>query len=180
MPREGPQTGEGAELPPNAAIRAELDAVLGSAGFRKSERHSRFLRFVCESTLNGEGSQLNEFLIAQAVFDRGADYSPGEDSVVRRQAYSLRQKLQDYYSNEGSRDPVRIALPVGHYVPTFSFVTEQQPVARSEPPALASPELPTDHPDPDIRHVATDCECLVALGCQVLRRSKHRLLVPVR
>ena len=82
------------------AVRAELELVLRSQAFWRSERHSRFLRFICETTLTGEASKLNEYLIAHAVFDRGADYSSGEDSVVRRQAYSLRQKLKEYYSEE--------------------------------------------------------------------------------
>ena len=107
-------------------VKAELESILQSHGFIRSERHSRFLRFVCEATLSGEAAQLNEYLVAHRVFDRGADYSPGEDSVVRRQAYSLRQKLQEYYKEEGLHDAVRIELPVGRYVPTFQFV---EPVA---------------------------------------------------
>lgn len=74
-------------------IRTEISAVLGSGTFLRSERHSQFLRFVCETTLNGDGAKLNEYLIAHEVFGRGSGYSPGEDSVVRRQAHSLRQKL---------------------------------------------------------------------------------------
>ena len=102
-------------------VKVELDRVLQSQAFKRSERHARFLRFVCEATLGGEASRLNEYLIAHQVFDRGSDYSPGEDSVVRRQAYTLRQKLQEYYAAEGKSDAVRIELPIGRYVPTFKF-----------------------------------------------------------
>lgn len=122
-------------------IRLELGAVLASGGFRRSERHSQFLRFVCETSLNGEGAKLNEYLIAHEVFGRGPDYSPGEDSVVRRQAHSLRQKLQDYYSGEGKDDPIRIDLPLGRYVPVF--VRAQQP----SPEAIA----PLSAPEPQLR-----------------------------
>src|SRR5438309_2543064 len=119
------------------AVRAELELVLKSQAFGRSERHSRFLRFICETTLNGDASKLNEYLIAHTVFDRGAEYSSGEDSVVRRQAYSLRQKLKEYYSEEGKNDPVRIELPTGRYVPTFQFL----PQSAATPPAK-EPELP--------------------------------------
>jgi hypothetical protein len=120
-------------------VKAELDLVLQSQAFRRSERHARFLRFVCEATLSGEASRLNEYLIAHRVFDRGTDYSPGEDSVVRRQAYTLRQKLQEYYAAEGKNNPVRIELPTGRYVPTFKF-QDLQPVIEHiyEPPLPAS------------------------------------------
>jgi hypothetical protein len=114
------ESGDTALPPGEEAIRAELACILNSVPFKRSERHSRFLRFVCESTLNGDAPKLNEYLIAHEVFDRGDDYSPGEDSVVRRQAFSLRQKLQEYYASEGARDLVRIDLPLGRYVPTFS------------------------------------------------------------
>jgi hypothetical protein len=102
-------------------VKAELELILRSPGFIRSERHSRFLQFVCEATLSGEAAQLNEYLIAHRVFGRGAEYSPGEDSVVRRQAYSLRQKLQEYYTGEGRNHAVQIEVPVGRYVPTFQF-----------------------------------------------------------
>jgi len=129
--------------PPNPVaeeVRAELDAVLASPAFKRSDRQSRFLRFVCEITLAGDGEKLNEILIAHQVFGRGVEYSPGEDSVVRRQAHSLRQKLQDYYNREGRNDSVHIELPVGRYVPAFTYVapvapsTEPAPVAESAEP----------------------------------------------
>lgn len=118
-------------------VRAELELIVKSQFFRRSDRHVRFLRFVCEETLNGESGQLNEYLIAHRVFDRGADYSPGEDSVVRRQAYTLRQKLQDYYTSEGKADIVRIELPLGRYVPTFHF-QDQTAQAREHPEETAA------------------------------------------
>lgn len=126
------------------AIRAELKRVLSSTGFRKSERLARFLRFVCEQALAGEGAKLNEVLIAQEVFDRGADFSPGEDSVVRRQAYSLRQKLQDFYVHEGRNRPIRIQLPIGRYVPTFSLIQDKESAALIDD--AAPNEIATDKP----------------------------------
>lgn len=132
--------------PPEHEIRAELDSVLRSQIFRKSERHSHFLRFICEAALAGEASKLNEYLIAHEVFGRGADYSPGDDSVVRRQAYSVRQKLQDYYSNEGKEDAVRIELPSGRYIPTFVHARPQQPRADPGPVVKPVAEAAPDNP----------------------------------
>ncbi len=136
--------------PPEQDVRAALDAVLGSQIFRKSERHSHFLRFICETALVGDAGKLNEYLIAHEVFARGADYSPGDDSVVRRQAYSLRQKLQDYYAHEGKDDPVRIELPVGRYVPNFVLV-KAEPVAPAisiQAPAPVQTVTPPAPPEP--------------------------------
>ena len=109
---------EAAAVQPGEA-QAELNAVCRSRAFERSERLQDFLRFICARTLRGEGSQINEYLIGVEVFQRGGDYSPSEDSVVRRQAHALRQKLQKYYGEEGASSAVRIELPVGHYVPVF-------------------------------------------------------------
>jgi hypothetical protein len=142
------ESGDTATPPGEDAIRAELARILNSVPFKRSERNSRFLGFVCECTLKGEALKLNEYLIAHEVFDRGDDYSPGEDSVVRRQAFSLRQKLQEYYTNEGAQDPVRIDLPVGRYVPTFSFGTSLRKSAPAEPATVVIQPETIEPPSP--------------------------------
>lgn len=119
-------------------VRLELERILQSQVFQRSERLQRFLRFVCESTLKGEGHRLHEYLIGSEVFGRGADYSPQEDSIVRRQAHSLRRKLQEYYEREGADDPVRIDLPVGRYVPVFRR-NQPAPAVRASPPNSERP-----------------------------------------
>ena len=117
----------------DSEIREELEKVLSSASFRRSARLSRFLGYIVDKTLHGQGAEINEYLIGSEVFQRGADYSPTEDSVVRRQAHSLRQKLDEYYAQPGRADPLRIEVPVGHYVPFFRRPTDQESSAAAEP-----------------------------------------------
>jgi len=118
--------------------QSELEAVLHSQQLERSERLQKFLRYVCELTLRGESSKVNEYLIGSEVFQRGANYSPTEDSVVGRQAHTLRQKLQEYYASEGRDHLVRIELPVGRYVPSFQRYFEEPAAA---PAVQSSPEL---------------------------------------
>jgi hypothetical protein len=94
-------------------FREALETILSSATFERAERLRRFLRFVCELVLAGRGEEINEHLIGIEVFDRGADYSPSDDSIVRRQAHALRKKLEEYYRNEGRESRIRIELPLG-------------------------------------------------------------------
>lgn len=124
-------------------VEAELEQVLHSAPFERSERLQRFLRFICEETLKGEAAKINEYLIGSEVFHRGPAYSPNEDSIVRRQAHTLRQKLQEYYSAEGRDHCVRIELPIGRYVPVFRRQHEEAPPRQPQPaPAtLSRPRL---------------------------------------
>ena len=41
-----------------AAVREELERILASPQFRNSKRHSCFLRYVVEETLDGDSGQL--------------------------------------------------------------------------------------------------------------------------
>ncbi len=106
------------DVPPEA-IAAQLDRILASATFRYSERLSRFLKFVVEQRLAGNAGQLKETVLAVEIFDRKPSYDSRVDSIVRVEARRLRDKLEKYYSGEGSDDPVAIVLPKGTYVPAF-------------------------------------------------------------
>src|SRR5215510_11055224 len=112
-----PENGNSAPSPEE--INQELDRILRSTLFHRSEKLQRFLRFVCAYEMRGEGHLLHEYLIGSEVFGRGEEYSPHEDGIVRRQAHALRRKLQEYYQKDGAADPIRIELPVGRYVPSF-------------------------------------------------------------
>jgi TolB-like protein/Flp pilus assembly protein TadD len=103
------------------AVRQQLERALASANFVRSERQSRFLRFVVERHLEGRDNELKESVIALEVFgDR--DYDPKQDSIVRTEAGRLRSRLAEYYGGPGSADPVIFELPKGGYVPVFRQV----------------------------------------------------------
>lgn len=133
-------------------VQAELETVLRAPAFERSERLQRFLRYICELTLNGESGRINEYLIGSEVFRKGTDYNPSEDSIVRRQAHTLRQKLQEYYSGEGAEHAIRIELPIGRYVPVFRRVERPAPTAEptsaevSPEPEKLVPEKPLETP----------------------------------
>lgn len=114
-------------------IREELRRVLASKHFAKARKRNRFLEFVCEQTLQGNGEKLTEHLIGIEVYERGADFNPQEDAIVRVQASDIRRSLRDYYAEDGRNDPWRIELPPGHYVPVF----HKGPAVRPEPPPAA-------------------------------------------
>jgi TolB-like protein len=105
-------------------VRAELERVLASNGFGNGGRLARLLRYVVERTLAGEGDQLKEYVLGVEVFDRGGDYDPRLDSIVRVEARRLRSKLGEYYASAGAADPIVIDVPRGSYVPVF----EQRPL----------------------------------------------------
>jgi TolB-like protein len=118
--------------PPTAdAVRAQLERILASPGFANAGRLSRFLRFVVERTVEGDGDQLKEYLIGTEVFDRAGDYDPRLDSIVRVEARRLRAKLQEYYAGPGAGDAVIVSVDKGSYAARF----ELRPQAAATPMA---------------------------------------------
>src|SRR5512135_2863172 len=100
-------------------IRAAADRILAAESFRRSERLSRFLRFVVDSTLEGRPERLKEYVLGIEVYQKGTNFDPRIDSTVRVEAARLRAKLREYYETEGRDDRVRIELPKGAYAPAF-------------------------------------------------------------
>ncbi len=101
------------------AIRDQLSAVLESALFAHAERMGRFLKFVVEETLDGRADGLNQYAIAQDVFDRDETFDPAIDAIVRVEAGRLRSKLLEFYDELGRDDPIRIELPKRSYAAAF-------------------------------------------------------------
>lgn len=102
------------------AIRAQVGRILQCEGFVRSRRMQRFLEFVVEETLAGRTDQLGEYALGVAVFDRGEDFEPALDPIVRNDARRLRLKLLEYYRQAGPQETeVLIEIPKGGYVPVF-------------------------------------------------------------
>ena len=99
--------------PRSSAVQAQLARVLRSRTFGQATALGRLLRHVVERTLDGGRDELKEYALGVDVFNRGADFDPRADTIVRVQARRLRAKLQQYYETEGRADPLVIALPRG-------------------------------------------------------------------
>jgi hypothetical protein len=112
----GPLPGR-TEAPDRTEVLAHLARVLESREFRAARNRARFLEYVITRSLDGAEQSLKEYTIGVDVFDRGADFDPRTDGVVRTQAGLVRKHLERYYATEGQGDLLEIVLPKGHYVP---------------------------------------------------------------
>ena len=112
--------------------------VLESHTFARSEQLRNFLRYVCEKTVLGQAGDMKEYSIGVDALGRPPNYSPSDDSSVRRRAYELRQRLEEYYAAEAPDARVRIDLPKGSYVPVF---VHREP-SREEPQPVETPPGP--------------------------------------
>ena len=114
------------------AIRSQLDDILASEEFIKSERLRRFLRLTVGWTLNGRAGQLKEYVLGRDVFDRGPSYDPRADSIVRVEAVRLRSKLRRYYETHALA-PILIEFPQGSYAPVFHKKPAAPPDSPNQP-----------------------------------------------
>lgn len=127
--------------PAPSAVRAELNRILASSSFNASTRKSRFLTHVVEEALAGHGDHLTAYDVAIAVFDRDERFDPQSDPLVRITARRVRGALDQYYLTSGRDNPLRIAIPKGHYRPIFV-------AAPGLPAASMPPEGPVQGADP--------------------------------
>ena len=132
MPSESTTTVQAQSDPPDAAIRAQLERILASETFSRSQQLRRFLSFIVEQRLAGHRDSLKESVLAHELYGKSTNFDAGIDPVVRVDARRLRDKLREYY--EGRSEPVVISLPKGSYVPAFG-ITAASPIDVAPPVA---------------------------------------------
>lgn len=121
--------------------RASLERLLSSEAMARAPRLRTLLRFLIDALVDGRASAINEQTIGQAVFDRPAGYNPGDDNIVRVSMRHLRERMEEFYRNEGRDEQYVLDIPKGKYVP---ILKSRQPdnaplVALIEDPTVASP-----------------------------------------
>ncbi len=123
------------------AVRAQLKRILQSDDFRGSPKQREFLKFVVDETLQGRASEIKGYTVAVSVYGRKAGFDPQVDPIVRVEAGRLRRALERYYLTAGKKDPLRIEIPKGAYVPVFRPI---QPIgAEGQPAGRDDSALPT-------------------------------------
>ena len=144
MPSEINEAARARSELPDAVVRAQLERVLASEVFSRSQQLRRFLAFIVEQQLTGHGHSIKESVLAHELYGKGTDFDGGTDPVVRVDARRLRDKLREYY--DGRSEPVVISLPKGSYVPLFEANSIAS--AHAVPPVvLPEPQAPSGIPD---------------------------------
>ncbi len=141
-----------AQLERNVGIAGDprwelVERIVASTCFVKSPRLCSFLIYICDLFLRGRADEINELNIGEALFDRPANYDPSADGIVRSHASRLRQRLDQYFSEEGAQEPIRLLIPKGGYMPVFEphTLAMPQPETIVFPPGADPIGLPTKH-----------------------------------
>jgi hypothetical protein len=115
------------------------------------------LLYVCRCALENRIDEISEHRIGERVFERGSDYNPNEDNIVRSQARLLRQKLDAYFASEGEQEPIILRIPKGGYAPEFVERRVLAPAEAAESVAPANSQWRT----PIVRWLLTAVAALV-------------------
>lgn len=126
--------------------RELVNRIVQSPTFGRSERLGTLLTYICDMALKGRETEINEQKIGREVFGRSQDYDSAVDGIVRSQASRLRQRLEMYFEQEGSNEPVRIVIPRGGYVPIFQPQNLSPPGPPAADPIRHIPEIPFSSP----------------------------------
>lgn len=124
---------------PEQDVRAQLLRIMASPALAASPRRRKMLAYVVEQTLAGRGERLKAYDLALSVLDRGPDFDAQGDPIVRIEMGHLRRELEHHYLTAGRNDPIRIAIPKGHYVAVFEARGPEADVA-----SIARVTNPTD------------------------------------
>jgi len=96
-----------------------VERVAASSYLNRSARLRDLFLYLCERVLEDGADNIHEHEVGHKVFDRPADYDTTADNIVRVHASMLRKRIDQYFANEGSLEPVVIEIPKGNYAPVF-------------------------------------------------------------
>ena len=133
------------------AIQDQLERILQTQDFCRSERLSDFLRFVVEETLAGRANNISQRTVAIDGLGYPPNFDPQNNPGIRVHASLLRRALDRYYLTQGSEDPIRIVIPKGIYIPEFreNGLANPQVNQLSEPSPTATASAASQHIVPD-------------------------------
>jgi tetratricopeptide (TPR) repeat protein len=130
--------------PPTRQEVLEQLEDIGASG-KVTGQKLKILGFVTQMKLDGREDQIKELTIATDALGRSANFDGKIDPVVRVQVGKLRDQLAIYYDAvEKWRVRVKIDIPVGRYVPTFSYPDPAERFSAAAKAALQSAQLAAD------------------------------------
>ena len=125
--------------PPGEDCRALVARITTSREFQRASRLCAFLNYVVDRKLAESTSEITEVLIGHRVFGLPIDYNPGDNSIVRTQARTLRDRLERYFRAEGAQEPIVLDIPRGGYIPVFRVRELGDAERPSTLPVIADP-----------------------------------------
>jgi hypothetical protein len=119
-----------------------VQRVISSRHLIKAPQLREILLYVSHRVLAEHAASISEHEIGCKVLGRRPDFNPNEDNIVRVQIRHLRKKLEEYFSAEGTHEPLILTIPKGGYLPHFG--------PRPEHPVQELTALSSGAPEPAV------------------------------
>jgi hypothetical protein len=104
-------------MPTKQEKEIAIKKILHSKDFKDSSIYQNLLTYLVKCTLSNNIPK--EITIAMDVFGKDTSFNSNKDSTVRYHVHILRNKLENYYKDEGKEDKIKLVIPKGHYEITF-------------------------------------------------------------
>lgn len=111
------------------AIRVEVARIVDSELFRSSQMLRNLLTYFVEVRLSDASESLKEDTLVTQPLNQPPTFDPRVNNIVSVHAHQLRQRLHDYYAQEGNASVLIVDLPKARYVPHFMVAPDS---SRSE------------------------------------------------
>ncbi len=125
-------------------IIKQVERICSCDEFKTKDLLCRFLSYILSEYLAGREQNLKGYNIGIDVFNRGEDFDPGQDALVRIHAGRLRRMLDLYYLKEGKNDEIRIEIPKGAYSPKITYKKEKQISGAKDAGLVMHSQFPAD------------------------------------
>jgi hypothetical protein len=96
-----------------------VQRVATSVAFQKAHRLRDLLLYLADRSLRQPDVPIREHEIGVDVFGRAPGFDTSQDTLVRVQASQLRKKLQQFFVDNASEEPLMFDLPKGSYTLVF-------------------------------------------------------------
>ena len=100
-------------------VSKQIKKILKSSELSSKSKLCSLLQYIVDETLDGRKDKLKGYTIGVDVFGKEEGFDPEQDPLVRIHAGRLRRVLRLYYLETGTKDPIKIEIPKGKYIPVF-------------------------------------------------------------
>jgi len=154
-------------------VRETVTAIVGSRDFPGSRRLGQLLSYLVDRSIGGDQPAVTQQELAEQVFERGPDFDPENDAIVRVEVSKLRKALKHFYEHSLRPPPLMILIPRGSYQARF----ERLPNAVAAPVFLASGnQFAASAADQTIHVTATHCDATRELSNSLVNELELRLM----
>ncbi len=115
--------------------QALLNRILACPQFAHAYSLRRILEYLVKRAEDPAGNAPKEYDIAVEALGRPERFDPKTDPIIRVSIAGIRERLRNYFENEGREEKLRLSIPKGQYRVLYEM--EGQPVVETRGPSAA-------------------------------------------